>query len=252
VTLNQTSRTFAKVDANQRARNVIETIESKLHSSCVAEGVTPIIAGSTATSLSFISKYGSANKLTPEKHTITMNGTTTAPGTLVETVYPFASGTNAAPVFSTTPTSTTTLMENVQPPRDGGPTFSYFAFGLAKDSGGRNYIDSSNNPYMILLDGSSTLPSGITTSTGAAVAPGTMPANSPTALGVPLSTDNAKITSEVMIEMLVTAGGDLGTNKRYDTAPPLGAAPVEISSAVALRLTPPPSEGNLPSVPPCA
>ena len=97
VTLNQTSRTFAKVDANQRARNVIETIESKLHSSCIAEGVTPIIAGSTATSLSFISKYGSANKLTPEKHTITLNGTTSAPGTLVETVYPFASGTNAAP-----------------------------------------------------------------------------------------------------------------------------------------------------------
>jgi Tfp pilus assembly protein PilE len=64
IVLRQTTRVFAKVDATQRARTAMETIETRLRSSCMAEDVTPIQTGSTGTSLSFVSKYGSAASLT--------------------------------------------------------------------------------------------------------------------------------------------------------------------------------------------
>lgn len=241
VTLNQTSRTFARVDATQNARNAVETLESKLHSACIAENVTPILAGSTSSSISFISKYGSANTLTPEKHTVTLNPN----GTLTDTIYPVSGGSSPNWTFSSTPTSTSTLVSNAT--ADGTtPVFKYFAYGLARDSSGNNYLDSSGNFYMILLDGTSTLPSGITTGSGAAVPAGTTPANSPSPLSVPLSAADAKIAAAVMINLRIGPDGSLGTNGRYTTAP------VALSDQVTLRLTPVPSEGNLPSVPPCA
>jgi Tfp pilus assembly protein PilV len=243
VTLNQTSRVFARVDATQSARSVVEGLESKLHSACVAENVTPILAGSTDTSLSFISKYGSANTIVPDKHVVALNTTTNA---LTDTVYAVSGGSAPNWTFSSTPTSTTTLATNVMRENGTVPVFKYYAYGLAKDSGGRNYVDSSGNPYMILLDGASTLPSGITTSTGTPVPAGTTPFNSPTALTVPLSAPDAKIASAVTINMDVGPPGSLGTNGRYTTSP------VTLSDQVTLRLTPVPSEGNLPSVPPCA
>jgi Tfp pilus assembly protein PilV len=241
MTLRQTTRIFAKVDATQQGRVAMESLENKLHSSCVAEGVTPILAGSTATSLSFVSKFGSAASLTPEKHTVTLN----ANGTLTDTTYAVSGGSSPNWTFSSTATTTVTLLTNAS--QNGAtPVFRYYAYGIAKDGSGNNYLDAASQPYMILLDGTATLPTGVTTSTGGAVAAGTLPANSGPPLTVPLSTTDARITSAIAINLVVGAAGKLGTNTT------IADAPLTVSNSVVLRLTPVPSEGNLPTVPPCA
>ena len=103
---------------------------------------------------------------------------------------------------------------------------------------------------MILLDGTATLPSGSTTSTGGNVPANTIPYNSASdrsRLAVPLTTapDSARLVSAVTITMQVGAGGKLGDNTTISN-------PVTVQDSVILRLTPVPSEGNLPTVPPCA
>ncbi|MDX6584247.1 MAG: hypothetical protein QOI10_3431 [Solirubrobacterales bacterium] len=236
----QTTRVFATVDATQKARTTIESIVSRLRSSCMSENVTPVQAGSTATSLSFISKYGSAASLTPEKHVIALN---IATGVLTDTIYQVASGSSPSWVFSGTPSSTVTLLDHVSAP--SGIAFQYYRYDIARDSAGNAYLDASGNSYMMLLDGSGTMPTGTTTSTGGSVPANTIPANSPTTLAVPLSAGDAKVTAEVVISLNVKAGGNLGGN-------PSAGAPVTIQDGVVLRLTPVPSEGNLPTVPPCA
>ena len=60
VTLHQTTRTQSRVDATQRARNALETIENEMHSACVEHRVIPIRQGSTASSVIFLSQYGNA------------------------------------------------------------------------------------------------------------------------------------------------------------------------------------------------
>ena len=245
VTLRQTNRVFAKVDATQRARTTMAMIESRLQSSCVAENVTPIQSGSTGTSLSFVSKYGSAASLIPEKHTISLN---TGTGVLTDTVFQVnASNPGTSPNwnFSPTPSSTRVLLDHVSQ-ISGTPLFRYYRYDIARDSGGNPYLDAAGNTYMILLDGTGTLPTGTTTSTGGSVPASTIPANSPTTLQVPLSTTDAKVAASVVITMRVGAGGGLGNNTT------IADAPVTVQDSVVLRLTPVPSEGNLPTVPPCA
>lgn len=242
VTLRQTNRVFAKVDATQRARTTMAMIESRLQSSCVAENVTPIQTGSTGTSLSFVSKYGSAASLTPEKHTIALN---TSTGVLTDTVFQVTGGTSPNWTFSATPSSTQTLLDHVSG-ISGTPVFRYYRYDIARDSGGNPYLDAAGNSYMILLDGTGTLPTGTTTSAGGNVPANTIPANSPTALTVPLSSTDAKVAAAVVITMRVGAGGGLGNNTT------IADAPVTVQDSVVLRLTPVPSEGNLPTVPPCA
>ena len=166
MTLRQTNRVFAKVDATQQARTTMATIESRLQSSCVAESVTPIQSGSTGTSLSFVSKYGSAASLIPEKHTISLN---TGTGVLTDTVSQVnAVGTSPNWTFSSTPSSTRVLLDHVAQ-ISGTPLFRYFRYDIARDSGGNAYLDAAGNTYMILLDGTGTLPTGMTTSTGGSV-----------------------------------------------------------------------------------
>jgi prepilin-type N-terminal cleavage/methylation domain-containing protein len=120
VTLHQTTRTFSRVDASQRARIAMETIEQELHSGCYANDVYPVIDG-TATSISFWSQYGSAANLTPTKHTISLDTTT---GNLTDATYT-TSGTSPNWVASATPQKTVTLLTNVsQSP--GVPVFSFY------------------------------------------------------------------------------------------------------------------------------
>jgi len=240
IALRQSNSVFAKVDATRRARSTIETIESRLRSSCVGENVTPIQSGSTDTSITFLSKYGSGASLMPDKHTISLN---TSTGLLTDTAFPATGGTSPNWTFSATGT-TTTLLDHVSQ-ISGTPLFRYYAYGIAKDSAGNNYLDAAGNAYMILLDGTGTLPTGTTTSTGGAVAANTIPANSPSALAVPLSVANAKLTAAVVITMRVGAAGRLGDNST------IANAPVTAQDSIVLRLTPVPSEGNLPTVAPC-
>lgn len=240
-TLLQSSRVFSRVDATQRSRLALENIESLLHSSCVSESVTPITAGSTGTSMTFVSKYGGAATLTLVQHTISLSA-----GTLTDSSYAATGG--AAPnwIFASTPTSTRTLLTNVSA-SGSTPIFQYFGYEAANDASGNAYHDSSGNPFQMLLDGSLSLPSGATTSAGVAVAAGTVPANSPAPLLTPLSAGDADSTAEVLIKMVVGPGGASNLNKN------LSDVSSTVTDSVVLRLTPVVSDGSTnQQVSPCA
>jgi prepilin-type N-terminal cleavage/methylation domain-containing protein len=125
VTLRQTTRTFSRVDATQRARTAVETIEQEMHSSCIANDAAPIIDGSNANSVSFWSQYGKAASPVPVKHTIAFNSSA---GTLVDSTYPVTPADDFTPPWtaSGTPTRVNTLLKNVA--QSGStPVFQYFS-----------------------------------------------------------------------------------------------------------------------------
>lgn len=238
VALFESGRVFARVDATQEARIVMTNIESLLHSSCVADGVTPVQPGSTGTSLAFISKYGGAATLIPEKHVISLSG-----DQLTDATYPRSGGTAPNWTFSSTPNGTRTLVGGAE--QSGStPVFRYYAYGVARDGSGNPYLDTAGNPYVMLLDGSSSLPTGVTTSSGGTVAPGTVPANSPTPLVTPLSEADARVASAVRVALVVNPSGKLGENARYSEE-------TTFTDTMVLRLTPPPSDRNPQAVSPC-
>jgi prepilin-type N-terminal cleavage/methylation domain-containing protein len=122
VALHNQDRIARRVDANQRGRPVMTRMIQELHSACVAPRITPVLAGSTGTSMSFLSKSGSAVSPTPDKHVITLSGTT-----LSESVFAATSGTAPGPwIFSGTASSTRQLLTNVTAP--AGAMFRYYAF----------------------------------------------------------------------------------------------------------------------------
>jgi prepilin-type N-terminal cleavage/methylation domain-containing protein len=87
VTIHQTTRTFSRVDATQRARAALETIENELHSACYANSVTPVVGGtggSTANQLVFWTQYGGDVNPIPVQHMISFDPTA---GTLSDTTY---------------------------------------------------------------------------------------------------------------------------------------------------------------------
>jgi prepilin-type N-terminal cleavage/methylation domain-containing protein len=120
VTLRQTTRTFSRVDATQRARYALESIEQELHSACYANDSFPIISG-TPTSVSFWSQYGGGANLTPTKHTISLDLLT---GNLTDATYT-TSGASPNWIASATPDNTRTLLTNVG--QSGStPVFDYY------------------------------------------------------------------------------------------------------------------------------
>jgi prepilin-type N-terminal cleavage/methylation domain-containing protein len=122
VALHNQDRVARRVEANQRARPVMTRMIQELHSACVAPRITPVLAGSTGTSVNFLSKSGSAVSPTPDKHVITLSGTTFS-----ESVYPATAGAAPGPwTFSGTASSTRQLLTNVTAP--SGVMFRYFAF----------------------------------------------------------------------------------------------------------------------------
>ncbi len=236
VALVESGRVFDRVDATQEARTTMSRIASQLQSSCVADGVIPIQAGSTGTSLRFISKWGAAATIVPELHVIAVTG-----GNLVDSTFPRTGGTSPNWTFSATPSQTRTLVEGVS--QSGTtPVFQYFFFGTARDSSNNAYLDAVGNPYVMLLDGAGTLPTGVTTSSGGAVPAGTIPANSPSPLpmntGSPpgLSSANARLASAVRVTMVVEPSGQ-ATSTRYDEA-------TTFTDTLVLRLTPPSADRN--------
>jgi hypothetical protein len=254
VTLRQSERVFANVDATQRARTTMELIETRLRSSCVSENVTPILPGSTDSSIAFVSKFGSAASLTPEKHVIALIS-----GVLTDTTYPATGGTAPNWTFSSTASATRRLLDHVTTV-GSTPTFRYYKYGIAADSGGSQYLDAAGNPFMILLDGTATLPTGVTTASGSSVPANTIPYNSaadrsrlPATAPNGLSAADAKLVAGVTITMSVGAAGKLGDYANARTA--AGESfndDTTLQDSVILRVTPVPSEGNLPTVPPCA
>ena len=99
-------RVDQRVAADQRARPVMTHIIDELHSACVATGVAPVLAGDDS-SITFLSKTGSDVSPIPDKHVITLTGTT-----LSETTYQGTGGTAPDWTFSSSPT-TNQLLDGV-------------------------------------------------------------------------------------------------------------------------------------------
>lgn len=114
-------RIARRVAADQRARPTMTRIMDALHSACVAPRVAPIASGSTATSMTFVSKTGSAVTPVPDRRVLTLGGTT-----LTETVYPATGGAAPSWTFSSTPTSTRRVLTNVT--GTSGAVFRYFDY----------------------------------------------------------------------------------------------------------------------------
>jgi prepilin-type N-terminal cleavage/methylation domain-containing protein len=132
VTIGNQARISQHVSANQRGRPVMTQLMNNLRSSCVTSGVAPVQVGSSATSISFLSKSGSSVNPVPDKRIVTLSGTT-----LTETVYAPTGGTAAAPTFSATPSSNRVLMTNIAGAVSVAgttlPIFRYYSLGYVNN-----------------------------------------------------------------------------------------------------------------------
>jgi hypothetical protein len=128
ITTQRQARVAEHVAANQRARPVLTALMDRLHSGCVSQGVAPVLAGSSDSSMSLLSKSGSAVSPTPNKHVITLSGST-----LSESIYPATGGAAPTWTFSGTPDSTRVLLTGVSAGQAGNPPssvpiFRYYAY----------------------------------------------------------------------------------------------------------------------------
>ena len=128
VAVRNQDRISQRVGADQRARPLLTRITNNLHSACVAPRVAPIAPGSTSSSMTYISKSGSAVTPVPDRRVLTLSGTT-----LSEAVYPATGGSAPSWTFSGTPTSNTVLATRVT--GTGGAVFRYY-----------DYVNGALNP----------------------------------------------------------------------------------------------------------
>ena len=161
VTLQQTTRTFSRVDATRRARPAFTAIENELHSSCFADQQTPIQVGSSPTSLIFVTSTGTAATPTTVWHEIVYSGSPKY--TLADNSYSTSMSTvNGVPTWTRgTLRSSRIVLTNVSQATSGAnqpvPVFQYFAFQTAPGT------DAAGNQYMILPDGTAPIPGTSTT-----------------------------------------------------------------------------------------
>jgi hypothetical protein len=119
----ESARTTQRADANGRAKPVMQQLMTDLHSACTGPRFAPVVAGSTGTELRFQSASGGGVAPTPQKHVVTLDD-----GTLTEAVYNATGGANPSWIYSSTPSSTRSLLAGVREPGGSeGPTFSYWA-----------------------------------------------------------------------------------------------------------------------------
>jgi hypothetical protein len=227
-TLHQMTRQFSKLDSTEHAETGVEQIENELHSACVADNVTPIQTGSTATSLMFVSQYGTAASLTPVEHIVTYSS---AARTLTDATYAetgVTENSNDAPVytFASSPTSTRTVLTNVT--QTGSiPVFQYYSYSeLTNPATGSAYSAPDGNPYMVLPDGTDEIPGTSTLATAPS-------------LSVPLSSTNASNTAEVLITMTVgPAGGSDENTNQSSGGESFSDVDDSVEDGVVLRMTP--------------
>jgi hypothetical protein len=217
VTLHQTQRTFTKVDATRQARNALANIENELHSACV-DGSPPVQAGSTATSLNFISYFGSGTNPTPVWHQITFNSTG---GTVTDSSYTASYNTSGSGAnwIKGSLASTTTLLTNVSAQTSGSTTTPVFQYYAYTPEG----TDSSGDTFWIVPDGTNLAPGATGT-----------PPNAPLTTTSGLAQSDANNTVEVVINLF--AGS---TSERLNN-PGLTAVDDSVTDAISLRLTTPP------------
>ncbi|MFZ1995842.1 MAG: prepilin-type N-terminal cleavage/methylation domain-containing protein [Solirubrobacteraceae bacterium] len=221
VTMQQSQRTFTRVDATRQARTALAKLDNELHSACVngAPPIQGVTASGTVESddnnLVFVSYYGTSDTPQAVWHDIAFDASAR---TLVDTVYSatyISSSTGSSWTASGTPT-TTTLLSNVSQLPDGTPVFRYFAY--------KSYADSSGNLYWVVPDGANLDPL-----TGAQLPP------LPLSTSGGLATADAHDAVEVNISMLV---GPTSQNLNNTTLSATLGAPV--TETISLRLTTPP------------
>lgn len=210
--VDQSTRINTKVDASEQAMVKLEQLENELHSACVVDGVTPIMAGSTGSSVNFVSYFGDAASPTPIWHNVVYSN-----GTLTDYSY---SVQGTAPNYTQgTLLNTNTLLTNVA--QNGStPIFQYFAYQEVSNGSGGYYSDGAGNPYEMLVDGTTAVP-------GTSTIP---PANP---LSTPLTSSSVLTTAEIMINLLVGPTGGTGEITS------LSDANIPITDSVVFRLTPP-------------
>lgn len=133
VTMHASARVSARVEATQDGRLVLSNITEQLHSACVYPKIAPIKGGasgetfaSTPTKLVFVhadSSQGQAVAPTPILSVISLSGTT-----LSQSDYAVASGSPPSWTFSTTASSTRTLMTQVAPIPGRTAIFNYYSY----------------------------------------------------------------------------------------------------------------------------
>jgi hypothetical protein len=212
VTVQQSQRTFTRVDATRQARTVIAGVENELHSACVT-GAPPIQAGSDGNNLFFLSYVGTGANPTPVWHQISLSS-----GTLTDTSYTTTyngSGTGADWSRSGSGVKTT-LLTNVAA-LGTTPVFQYYAYQQ------QSYTDAAGDVYWMIPDGTN-IPPGTPTA----------PPNSPI-MALPLSTSDADTVVEVVINVLV------GSSRENLNGPTTHALDDPVTDSISLRLTTPPN-----------
>lgn len=128
VATRTSAKVTSRVDADQRARPVMQRLIDHLHSTCLGPNVAPVQAGSSDTSIGFLHQTGAAVSPVPVKRVVTLTA-----GTLSESVYAVSGGTSPSWTFSSTPSSTTELLTKVGSatvgnPAVNAPLFQYFTY----------------------------------------------------------------------------------------------------------------------------
>jgi len=145
LTTEDVSRITERTHADQTGRVALEKLMLQLHSACVALEVNPIVEGSSAEKIKFVSSSGKEPAFATgevDMHEITYNK---VEGTLKETVYqstgPEGSGIAKSGnpgsgnyFFSTTPSSTTKLLTGVKQ-TGSTPIFQYYRYYIKGDKG---------------------------------------------------------------------------------------------------------------------
>ena len=131
VSLSNSARVQARVDADQKAKPVMQRLIDELHSACIGVSIAPVLTGSTSSSISFLHRTGSAVTPIPDKRVVTLTGST-----LTESVYPSTGGEAPTWTFSGTASSTRTLLTGVGLATAGSPPSSAPVFQYFSDSGG--------------------------------------------------------------------------------------------------------------------
>jgi Prokaryotic N-terminal methylation motif len=222
VTLHSSQRAFTTVDATRQARTAVAPIENELHSGCLGGSATPPIqAGSTASSLRFLSYTGGGLSPVPVWHELTFSGTTLVDHTYQATPNPNydGSGTTAAYLRGTAGASTTLLTNVSQQVDSTGTAIDVFQYFKYEPEG----TDANNDTYYVIPDGSNMVPGGTTPLTA-----------DPLPSGSGLSMSDANSTVEVLLNLLV------GPSSENLNSQQLPSVSTPITDSISLRLTTPP------------
>jgi len=208
------SRITERTHVSQLGRTTLENVILKLHSSCVAVGIAPIRATSSATSLRFISENGEGASLSSVKLRELLYSS--AEGTLVEKTWPSTGGIPPKYTFNEgAKPATKLLLTNVsqtvvekEGKKETVPMFRYYRYYNAEDA----------HPEYGELD--------------------------PEAMMVPLSEATAKLAAKITIAFTVSPEGKEAATFNHDR-------PIAFEDSAVLRLAPSSSSSAITNLP-CA